>query len=289
MKKKFDNFRAVTDRVIEQMREFGSDWTKPFASLFGLPFNAVTNKQYRGSNIIILMMKEQQYWAGRGQWRTIGAEVRKEESRNGTWICRPHTGTVEERNLATGELEKRTYQTWRWNPIFSADQVDGFEVPHADTPVLTTVLANVDSYLANTGAVVRDGERACYMPSIDEIRMPRRNAFSDTPTSTATECFYSTQLHETSHWTGHKTRLDRLSDKNKKGYAFEELVAELSAAILCVMLGVSNTPRPDHAQYLNNWIQALESDSKYLFQAATKAFEAVEYLDSLQNVKDVAA
>ena len=287
MKKKFDNFRAVTDRVIEQMREFGSDWTKPFASLFGLPFNAVTKKQYRGSNIIILMMQEQQYWAGYSQWRSIGAQVRKGE--HGTYICRPQTGTVEEKNPATGLVEERTYQTWRWNAVYSADQVDGFEVPHADTPDLTTVLANVDSYLANTGAVVREGERACYMPSIDEIRMPRRKAFSATPTSTATECFYSTQLHETSHWTGHETRLDRLTEKNKKGYAFEELVAELSAAILCVMLGVSNTPRPDHAQYLNNWIQALESDSKYLFQAATKAFEAVEYLDSLQNVKDVAA
>ena len=58
----------------------------------------------------------------------------------------------------------------------------------------------------------------------------------------------------------------------------EELVAELGAAFLCARLGISPTPREDHAQYLANWLKVLKSDNKAVFTAAAKAQAAADYM-----------
>jgi antirestriction protein ArdC len=62
----------------------------------------------------------------------------------------------------------------------------------------------------------------------------------------------------------------------------EELVAELGAAFLCADLGIANTPRPDHAAYISHWLTVLKADKKAIFTAASKASQAVDYLDALQ-------
>lgn len=61
-------------------------------------------------------------------------------------------------------------------------------------------------------------------------------------------------------------------------YAFEELIAELGAAFLCARLGISSKVRDDHAAYINNWLQALKDDKKFIFSAASQAQIAVDYL-----------
>ena len=54
----------------------------------------------------------------------------------------------------------------------------------------------------------------------------------------------------------------------------EELVAELGAAFLCADLGVTLTPRPDHAAYVANWLAVLKADKKAIFTAASSAAKA---------------
>ena len=61
----------------------------------------------------------------------------------------------------------------------------------------------------------------------------------------------------------------------------EELVAELGAAFLCAELNISVEPRPDHAQYLTHWLNALKADKRAIFTAASKAAEATAYLSVL--------
>jgi len=117
--------------------------------------------------------------------------------------------------------------------------------------------------------------------------MPRRCDFTATDTSDATEAYYSTALHELIHWTGHKSRCHRLDDKSKRGYAFEELVAEIGAVMLCVKLGVSVEVRADHAKYLNGWLKALKDDRKYISDAAKLASKAIDHLDSLQVTEEI--
>ena len=103
-----------------------------------------------------------------------------------------------------------------------------------------------------------------------------------TSTSTATEAYYSTFLHELTHWTGHKSRCDRSDDRSKRGYAFEELVAEIGAMLMCADLGVTASMRLDHVSYIAGWLRALDSDQKYIFSAGKLAQDACNHMHDLQ-------
>nr|WP_240537003.1 zincin-like metallopeptidase domain-containing protein [Marinomonas flavescens] len=129
-----------------------------------------------------------------------------------------------------------------------------------------------------------DGDRAYYTKALDKIVMPDRELFKGTKTSTETEAYYAVLLHELTHWTGIKSRRDRdMSGRfGEASYAMEELVAELGSAFACAQLGVTNSPRQDHADYIASWINVLEKDPKSVFWASARASEAVAYLDSVQ-------
>ena len=170
--------------------------------------------------------------------------------------------------------------------VFNADQVDGIEKAEPTQDEIRTnmvdVLAEVDSFMLRTKADIRTGmAQAFYNPNGDYINMPERDLFTGSETSSPTETYYSTLCHELTHWTGHAKRLDRLGTCKKGEYAFEELVAELGAAFLCADLGIASLPRPDHAAYIASWLKALKNDSKFIFQAASQAQKALDYVQMI--------
>lgn len=59
-------------------------------------------------------------------------------------------------------------------------------------------------------------------------------------------------------------------------------MAELSAAFLCAELGITNSPRADHAQYLAHWLKVLKADDRAIFTAASAATRATQFLIGLQ-------
>jgi antirestriction protein ArdC len=64
--------------------------------------------------------------------------------------------------------------------------------------------ALADEFLRSTGADIREGQgEAYYLPSHDFISTPAFAAFK------GADHFYATAFHELTHWTGHKSRLDR--------------------------------------------------------------------------------
>ena len=82
------------------------------------------------------------------------------------------------------------------------------------------------------------------------------------------------------HWTGHAARLDR-DLKHRFGsaaYAAEELVAELSSAILGAELGLPVTHLDNHASYIEHWLKLLKSDDRAILTAAARAEEASSLL-----------
>ena len=140
--------------------------------------------------------------------------------------------------------------------------------------------------MRNTRAQVRHGgTSAFFRPGDDFIQMPERERFVGSDTSTTTEAYYGTLLHELTHWTGPSRRCDRQFGKRfgDDAYAAEELVAELGAAFLCAELGITATPRPDHAAYIDHWLRIMKGDKKAIFTAASKASQAVDFLASLQE------
>ena len=124
------------------------------------------------------------------------------------------------------------------------------------------------------------GARAFYAYSKDYIQMPTKNLFKHSNDASAAEGYYATLFHELTHWTGNTSRLDREMTGYKycDDYAMEEMIAELGAAYRCAKFTVTNTPRPNHAAYISEWLSDLKDDNRSLFNAAAKASKAAEYI-----------
>ena len=276
---KTDIQREITDQIVAMLESGDTNWINPLTMLGGSPENAATGKKYRGMNAFFLALLGKQYCATYKQWQSLDAQVIK--GSKGVRIAVPMP-------LKDKETGEQTGLIFTSATVFSSDQVEGWEAPPVPDMVdETETIETVAQFVANTNAtIVTNSTRPpCYIPSIDTVSMPTREQFSATDTSTATECFYSTLLHELTHWTGHKSRNDRLKGSRfgSSEYAYEELIAEIGSAMLCVSLGVSPQARPDHAKYIGGWLKALKSDKKFIFKAASDAQKAVDYLESLQS------
>ena len=74
-----------------------------------------------------------------------------------------------------------------------------------------------------------------------------------------------------------------------EGYARKELVAELGAAFLCADLELTPEVREDHASYIATWLEVLKNDNRAIFQAASHAQRALDFLHNLQVAEAEAA
>jgi antirestriction protein ArdC len=139
-----------------------------------------------------------------------------------------------------------------------------------------------DDFLHSTGADIREGHgEAYYVPSRDFISMPAFGGFK------GADHFYNVTFHELTHWSGHKSRLDR-DLKNRFGarnYVAEELIAELGAAFLCAEFGLDGDVR--NAGYIASWIELLQADNRAFFTACSQASKAADYLRGLALAEPV--
>lgn len=292
---KFDIHQEITNRIVDALEnagEFQLPWIANKAASLARPVNIASRKPYNGVNILNLWVSAQashypsNVWGTYRQWQDAGCQVRKGEK--SSLVVFYKTFDVEEINDQTGQAEQAERMVARASWVFNAAQVDGFPLDQTDIPEqsLFDPIAQAEAFVNATGAVIEEGgDKACYVPSADIIRIPERRRFTGTATTTAGEGFYSTLCHELTHWSGAKTRLSRdLSTRfGTEAYAMEELVAELGAAFLCGDLGLALEPRLDHAQYIKNWLTVLKSDKKAVFTAASKASEASNWLMSLTS------
>ena len=105
------------------------------------------------------------------------------------------------------------------------------------------------------------GDKAYYSPGDDKIVVPTREQFVDG------EAFATNTLHECAHATGADSRLSRHLGGHPFGspeYAREELIAELSAAVISSQYGMSKHIKSDSAQYLKSWLGSLQQGPEYL-------------------------
>ena len=250
------------------------------------PTNVASKKAYRGVNILALWAASEQRGFGSGiwgtyrQWAEAGAQVRKGEKSSYVVFYKEIEIAGEANDQGD---DKRLFA--RATPVFAAEQVEGYDLPVIDNPTPMEPIVAADAFVIATGAAIaHGGTRAYYRSSTDSIQLPPREAFIGTATSTSAEAYYSTLLHELTHWTSHEQRCNRQLGKRfgDNAYAMEELVAELGAAFLCSEIGVTAQPRVDHAQYLASWLSVLKADKRAIFTAASKASEATAFLGGLQ-------
>lgn len=295
-KSRFDVHRAITGKIVRAIEAGAREFVMPWHYVglgIGRPTNAATGKRYQGINVVALWAEAMLsaygsgHWATYRQWQEVGAQVRKGE--RGSVIVFYKELEPDLFQQETNEPEQRFVA--RASHVFNADQVDGWRPPELEIVSAVAAVEQAEAFVAATKAEIRHGgNMACYRPKDDYIQMPERSQFKGSPTSTATEAYYATLLHELTHWTGAKHRLDRqFGQFGDQAYAAEELVAELDAAFLCADLRISNEPRLDHAAYLAQWVRLLGREPRALFATAREATRASDHLQGLVDQAALAA
>ncbi len=119
-------------------------------------------------------------------------------------------------------------------------------------------------------------DQAYYQPSTDTVTLPLRSQFRSTAE------YYSCFYHELIHSTGHQSRLDRLEKTaffGSEAYSKEELIAEIGAAALVNHAGLETLDSfRNSTAYVQNWLQVLRNDKRFIVSAAGKAEKAVNLI-----------
>ena len=288
-----DLFTTITAQLIDDIETGAAgNWRMPWHHLAdaGTP-TSIDQRPYRGMNAVWLAMIGAAHGWTSGSfgtyraWQRHGAQVRRGERATQVVLWKPTNpkdpkpgDDSDDTSAGRARLIARAFA------VFAAEQCDGAEEIIADrnqrqaerdTPERIDA---AEHYLTAVQAtVIEGGNRACYRPADDTIHVPTLAQFD-----TAAH-YYATRAHETTHWTGHPSRLNRdLSGRfGDDAYAAEELIAELGAAFWCAQAGVSAVTRPDHAAYLASWLRVLRTDARALITVASKAQAAIDHLNTL--------
>jgi antirestriction protein ArdC len=256
----------VLDRLVADIEAGKNPWKKSWKGAGGLPRNSTTSRAYRGINTLMLWLAEMDKgfssssWATFKQWGGAGRHVRKGEK--GTPI-------LFYKMLEKGEGDDaRSIPMLRVSWVFNEAQLDEAAAqPQAAEPTPEEKHIRAMAWLDTLGMKIGQG-KPCYIPALDEVRMPMPSDFD------SLDEYWSTLFHEGVHWTGHKRRLAR--NFSEEFYAAEELVAEIGAAFLGANFGIDT--EKNNAAYLRGWLSKFDDKRTAIFTAAKEAGRAFEFL-----------
>ena len=272
-------YQMVTDRIIAELQKGRIPWKKYWSGTRSGAYNRITKKPYSLMNQMLLGQSGE--WATYKQWQELGGHIRKGEKASFVtfWKIQPY----EDIN-ADGETEIKEIPLLRYYNVFHISQVEGVkplkDVKLNDIEPIAEAERIKEAYKEREHIQIKEviSNEAFYSPSGDYIQVPCKEQY------TVANEFYSVLFHEITHSTGHKTRLDRFTTGaaamfGSETYSKEELVAELGSAIILNQIGIE-TPQTfkNSAAYIQNWLQVLKNDNKFIVSAASKAEKAVNYI-----------
>lgn len=278
-------YDEVTARIIAELEVGRVPWVQPWgASASGpaLPRNALTARPYSGVNVLILWGAviaggwPSQSWLTFKQAESAGGRVIKGE--RGTTIVYADRFVPDAEKARAREHgdEAKAVPFLKRFTVFNVAQCEGLRDGLAPDPVPLPereIVPVAEKVIAASGVDFRiGGDKAFYVPSLDFVQVPPQPAFFEAVN------YYRTALHELTHATGHRSRLNRDQSHGfgSKDYAREELIAEMGSAFLCAALGIEPTVR--HADYLASWLEVLRDDNRAIFRAASAASKAADWL-----------
>jgi len=279
-KKLPNTYQVITDRIIAKLEEGIIPWRKPWNGESGIPRNLASKKAYRGINVFLLACCtdfDSPYWLTYKQAKQAGGQVRKGEA--GMPVV--YWNWIDTKDKESGKDRKVPFI--KHYTVFNSSQIDWEEGKEPELPKDKTYdftpleqCENIARNYPNSPSVTREGTRAYYRPSADQVAMPTENRFKNS------EGFYSTLFHELTHSTGHSKRLNRdgiesVAAFGSATYSKEELIAEMGAAFLCGHCRIENV-LDNQASYLANWLKVLRKDSKLIVQSAAAAQKAVDHI-----------
>ena len=283
-----DTYTLITDRIIAELESGTIPWHKPWTCAQPA-ISHTTGRAYSLLNQLLLGGRSGEYLTF-NQAKKEGGRVKKGEKANMVvfwkWL------KIEDED--TGEENEVPFL--RYFSVFHVDQCEGISPRFRVSEALPVAPAEANDaaediiadYLHRSGVhlISRESSEAFYQPATDTVVLPMRKQFSDTAE------YYSTAFHELTHSTGHRSRLNRLTETARFGstsYSKEELCAELGASFILNRLGLeTNGSFRNNAAYIDHWLTVLKEDKRLLITAAGQADKAVRLiLNDKEDTDDV--
>lgn len=276
-------YEIITERIISLLESGTVPWRRPWRTQTHCPKNLLSGKPYRGINVFLLhcLGYQSPYFVTYNQAKQRGGQVRKGEKGCPVVFWKTDWHPSKRVEGAPESANPATIPLLRYYTVFNVAQCDGIRTrtvatvdrPHEPLAAAERVLAE----MPNRPMVETGSRQACYVPSLDVVRMPRPESFE------ASTAYYATLFHELVHSTGHSTRLDRklntlLAPFGSADYSREELVAEMGAAFLCGESGILDTCVEQSAAYIQGWLRKLRDDRRLVVVAAAQAQKAADYI-----------
>lgn len=288
---KADAYQVITDRIIGLLEKGVVPWQKPWQGGELVPRNLASKREYRGVNVFLLhaMMYESPFWLTFNQAKELGGHVKKGER-----ACPVVFWKWLDVDAAQESSGKKTVPFLRYYSVFNVGQCEDIppdkipslgERQHEHSPIAEA--ERIVAAMPKRPEIRHGGGRACYVPSVDRVDMPKPESF------VSEQNYYSVLFHELTHATGHESRLNRKGVGTPDGewsafgstpYAREELVAEMGAAFLAGHAGIVERTINNSAAYVQSWLQRLKEDSRLIVQAAAQAQKAADFILGRQSV-----
>jgi antirestriction protein ArdC len=285
-----DLYSRITNRIIAELEAGKRPWLQPWSGEHAagrivrpLRHNGLP---YKGINVLNLWLSASAagydcpMWLTYRQSQELGGQVRKGEK--GEMVVYANSISRTEVN-AKGEEVDRDIHFLKAYTVFNSRQIDNLPAHFyatPDPPVSSLQrIEHAEAYFKATGAIIQHGgNRAFYAPGPDRIQMPPFESFRDA------ESYYNVLAHETVHFSGHPSRLNRdLSGRfGSHAYSAEELIAEIGGIFVCADLSLTPEVRDDHVSYIQSWLTVLKNDKRAIFTAAAHAERAAAFLHGLQ-------
>jgi antirestriction protein ArdC len=272
-----DVYSLVTNRIIELLEAGTIPWQKPWTTS-GIPRNLLSKRPYRGINVLLLNSlnyTHNQFLTWK-QIKTIGGSVIKGEK--GHFVV--FTKMVETDEM-TKDMKPKLKPFLRYYKVFNVEQCKDIpvELMPKESETFTPLLFcdDVVENMQNKPQILFKEKQAFYQPEGDFINMPKIKTFK------TIESYYGVLFHELVHSTGHESRLNRKEVTGKivfgsESYSLEELTAEMGACFLKSHCGLNIDDLSNNAAYIQNWLEQLRNDKRFIIHASARAQKAVEYI-----------
>ena len=302
--KAIDRFAQMMVTRLEEMKgqQWEKGWIDGGGRTQGLPQN-LSGRRYSGHNDFFLQLHtaingyDAPVYATYKQIRDAGATVNKGEKampviywnishkdENGQKISDEAFDAMTKAEQAKVKTIPIMMGYYVWNlqqtnfaevkPEQYAKLTGQFKAPHvADTKGMYES-KEFDAMIVKQAWVCKiknvEGAGASYSPSKDEITVPMKAQFKihDTPEEVYKDGmeYYSSIAHEMAHSTGVEKRLGRDMEGHfgDPKYAKEELVAELTAAMVGNTMGFDKRILDNNAKYVDGWMDTLKKEPRFI-------------------------
>ena len=272
-------YEEITNKIIDQLKNGCVPWEQPWFGVRGArSYN--TNKAYSFLNQMILG-GESGHFVTWHQINLLGGHLRKGSKGRRVFFWNTFD-KAEENGLGEKIIRKIPYL--KTYTVFNTNDCEGLPqrwAPITENKPIESAEKIAKNYLNREKIELKHNNvnESFYSVKYDFINLPPIERFR------SSEDYYSTLLHEMTHSTGHRTRLQRFRPNDTSSpfgspdYTREELIAEMGSSFLLKQVGIESTRSLEqNAAYISNWISALKNDFSLIAIAASKAEKAVEYI-----------